>query len=789
MKKKRTWPRRRYLILAGVVCAGLAVVGIERWTRPPTPEQILARWCGAADRSIAITYPLHGTVFPPELPAPTFRWVDSSGADTWVVTAGAEGRQEVSALLSQPRWTPQELQWQRLKSSAAQAHGRALVLGLRRADLSRVVSFGNLGFQTSTDPVGAPIFYREVNLPFVEAVKDPRQIRWRFGPVSSTRPPVVLENLPVCGNCHSFSADGKVLGMDIDYANDKGSYALVPVKSEIVLDSQSVITWADYRREDKDLTFGLLSQVSPDGRYVVSTVKDRSVFVPMPDLAYSQLFFPVKGILVVYDRQSRTFRPLPGADDPAYVQSNPAWSPDGKEIVFARSRAYQLQGVGSETLLRPDQCAEFVQGRRQFHFDLCRVPFNDGAGGAAVPVEGAVDNGMSNYFARFSPDGKWIVFCRAKSFMLLQADSELYIMPAAGGAARRMRCNVGGMNSWHSWSPNSRWLVFASKAGGPYTQLWLAHVDASGASSPPVLLEQFTAVDRAANIPEFVSAGPQAIAAIREQFVNDVSYFRSGNEALMSGDLARAEAAYEKALQINPDNVDVHNNLGNILANTGRGDLALRHLRRVVELDPNYFKAWTSMGAVLENRPGDLGAAIDCYRRSIALNATDPVPHTRLAGCLWRLGDTQGAVAQWRAALKLSPDQVGPRLSLAAALVRGGQAAQAVAELDQALALNPADPKVRDTLAWILATSTDPRVLDGPRAVALAEKACRLSPTLSPYTLDTLAAAYAQAGRFADALAAVEKAIAAARAQRRELVDNLLQRRDCYRANKPWRQE
>ena len=109
------------------------------------------------------------------------------------------------------------------------------------------------------------------------------------------------------------------------------------------LATSDIITWDDYRREDGQQTFGLLSQISPDGRYVVSTVKDRSVFVPRPDLAFSQLFFPLKGILVVYDRQTKQFSPLPGADDPAFVQSNPAWSPDGQWVVFARNRAAELE--------------------------------------------------------------------------------------------------------------------------------------------------------------------------------------------------------------------------------------------------------------------------------------------------------------------------------------------------------------------------------------------------------------------------------------------------------------
>ena len=93
---------------------------------------------------------------------------------------------------------------------------------------------------------------------------------------------------------------------------------------------------------------------------------------------------------------------------------------------------------------------------RPFLFDLYRIPYNDGKGGSPEPLEGASNNGMSNYLAKYSPDGKWIVFCKAKSYMLLQPDSELYIIPAEGGKARRLRANTIRMNSWHSWSPNGK---------------------------------------------------------------------------------------------------------------------------------------------------------------------------------------------------------------------------------------------------------------------------------------------------------------------------------------------
>ena len=230
---------------------------------------------------------------------------------------------------------------------------------------------GKVRIATSEDPVGAPLFYREVNLPFAEAVKDPSRIRWRFGAISSPEPPpVVLEHLPVCGNCHSFSRDGQVLGMDVDYANNKGSYVITRVAKEMTLAPSDIITWDDYKREDGQKTLGLLSQVSPDGQVVVSTVKDKSVFVARPDLAFSQLFFPGQGhSRSLSPGRATASRRCPARMTPQYVQSNPAWSPDGKHVVFARSKAYELRhesGQG-ELLMKRGRLRRIPSGRQAVH--------------------------------------------------------------------------------------------------------------------------------------------------------------------------------------------------------------------------------------------------------------------------------------------------------------------------------------------------------------------------------------------------------------------------------------
>jgi hypothetical protein len=200
----------------------------------------------------------------------------------------------MSFLSNYAQWTPSAEDWEIIKNRSLEKDAEVTILGVTGSNPVKVISKGRISIKTSKDQVGAPLFYRDVDLPFIYAVKDPSHIRWRFGAISSPKqPPVVLENLPVCGNCHSFPRDEKILAMDVDYANSKGSYVITPVAEEMTLATSDIITWNDYRKEDGEDSFGLLSQISPDGRFVVSTVKDKSVFVPRPDLAFSQLFFPI----------------------------------------------------------------------------------------------------------------------------------------------------------------------------------------------------------------------------------------------------------------------------------------------------------------------------------------------------------------------------------------------------------------------------------------------------------------------------------------------------------------
>ena len=222
---------------------------------------------------ITIDYPLDGSVFPPEITPPTFLWRDAGeSAKRWVIEVSFAGHSapirveapgdpmqlgeidrqataedELSHLTPEQAatrtWRPDADTWAKIKQQSVKSPATIRISGFADDNATLPVSSGSVTISTSADPVGAPVFYRDVPL-----LKSPRAangaiqplppfaiplIKWKLRNIGEPQSRTVMENLPTCANCHSFSRDGKTLGLDLDGPkNDKGLYAVVPLTRE-----------------------------------------------------------------------------------------------------------------------------------------------------------------------------------------------------------------------------------------------------------------------------------------------------------------------------------------------------------------------------------------------------------------------------------------------------------------------------------------------------------------------------------------------------------------------------
>jgi len=212
----------------------------------------------------------------------------------------------------------------------------------------------------------------------------------------------------------------------------------------------------------------------------------------------------------------------------------------------------------------------------------------------------------------------------------MRPDSDLYIVPAEGGVARRLRSNTPLMNSWHSFSPNGHWLVFSSKSRSPYTQMFLTHLDADGNDSPAILIDNSTAANRAVNIPEFVNIPPNGIMKIDVPAAESYRLFDIASDLSAKGQLGAAITEWKKVLELDPRNAKAHNNLGDALLWQGNLSEGMMHLQKALELDPNLGQAQGNFGIAFYYRE-QFDAAMqksDCdgvtsYGRKILISAAD----------------------------------------------------------------------------------------------------------------------------------------------------------------------
>jgi protein O-mannosyl-transferase len=296
-----------------------------------------------------------------------------------------------------------------------------------------------------------------------------------------------------------------------------------------------------------------------------------------------------------------------------------------------------------------------------------------------------------------------------------------------------------------------------------------------------------------------------------------------GYGLIQKGKPAEAAGYFQKALANKPNHAAAHNDLGNVLARKGAVDEAIVHFQEALRIKPDYAEASYNLGNALFEK-GDLGAAITSYRKALQIKPDYVEACFNLGNALFQKGEVDEAIVQYQKALhvrpdytracynlgmalvqkrradeaiacfekvlQLKPDHAEAHFNLGHALLQKERGDQAIAHFKQALQIKPDYAEAQNDLAWELATCPQASLRNGNQAVELAERANQLAGGADVDILDTLAAAYAEAGRFDDAIRSAQKAIELAQAAgQKDPVAQLNRELKLYQTGHPFHQD
>ena len=260
-----------------------------------------------------------------------------------------------------------------------------------------------------------------------------------------------------------------------------------------------------------------------------------------------------------------------------------------------------------------------------------------------------------------------------------------------------------------------------------------------------------------------------------------------GTALLQLGRVDEAIVHYNKALEIDPNYATGHNNLGNAFLRIGQMDESLAHLQKALEIDPTYPEAHNNLGNTLLQM-GRVDEAIAHYNKAVEIDPKYVEAHNNLGAVFLQIGRGGGVPCSSTEGLGNRPENGEAHNNLGNTFLRIGRVDEAIAHYSKALEINPLNVNAQNNMAWLLATSPETRLRNGPKAVELAERADHLTGNRSPVIAATLAAAYAETGRFSDAVKTAQRALQLATDQgNRVLADAIREQIELYQSGAPSR--
>jgi tetratricopeptide (TPR) repeat protein len=252
--------------------------------------------------------------------------------------------------------------------------------------------------------------------------------------------------------------------------------------------------------------------------------------------------------------------------------------------------------------------------------------------------------------------------------------------------------------------------------------------------------------------------------------------------------LQEAAVHYRAALQMNPESAVAHNNLARLLQTQGMLDEAIEHYSAALAFDPALAQAHNNLGVLMLMR-GKTAEGARELQEALRLNPADPETEYNLAVALNQQRDWSHAADLLAKTVQKRPNDANAHYQIALALSHLQKTREAMSHYASALLIQPDFADALDGLAWILVTNSDPALRNGKEALPMSEKACELTGRRDPEKLKTLAAVYAENGRFEDAMSTIQSASDAASHQdRTNLMAECEVMRGTFKSRQPWRE-
>jgi len=259
-----------------------------------------------------------------------------------------------------------------------------------------------------------------------------------------------------------------------------------------------------------------------------------------------------------------------------------------------------------------------------------------------------------------------------------------------------------------------------------------------------------------------------------------------GEAMFQSARINDALKCWTVATLLEPDNHKAYNSLGKAFYQLGKNEQAVEQWMEAIRLNPDDAESHFNLAEAFAKQD-KLDEALEHFNEALRIKPRWPDARYNLGNIYFSQGRFDLSIKQYAEALRFQSDLLEARLGLARSFTKMGKTKAAVENYYQILKHESERIEVLNDLAWILAVTEDADIRNPSDAIKFAQKACDLTKYTQPENLDTLAAAYAAAANFTEAVSTAKKAIELAEAVgKKELAHQIRSRLELYKANKPY---